>query len=161
MPVNTCTAPGRVGIGCLADRADAVATVAAWLHRQWYRELGLSSTAAVETVLSRLNRERLPLALVASAGADVVGTVSLVAAGDVARLVGLYVLPAWRRQGVGSALCERAAEKAWSFGASRLLLETPNAATFYARLGWTWTADTVVEQGDGLQMAVVMQRRRP
>ena len=63
-----------------------------------------------------------------------------------------------RRQGIGSRLCEHATGLAWAFGRTKVVLETTDTAAFYARLGWTAVADTVVEHGSALALAVVMQR---
>ena len=158
--MNRCVSArhGQVGVGCLADHAGCVATVAGWLHAEWFRDLGLSAQTALDTVRARLNRDRLPLALVAVAGRKAVGTVSLTAADDACRLVGLYVHPDWRRQGIGRRLCEHATGLAWASGRTRVVLETTDAADYYARLGWTPIADTVVENGPVLALAVVMQR---
>jgi predicted N-acetyltransferase YhbS len=70
----------------------------------------------------------------------------------IACLAGLYVAPAWRRQGVGACLCQRALLEARRLGHAKLSLYTPDQEAFYARLGWVKSVETVVETGDPFQM---------
>ena len=82
------------------------------------------------------------MALVASLDGLPVGTVSLVE-GDhpldptpICCLAGLYVLPAWRRLGIGRQLCRAALRQALRLRAGPVGLFTRDAEGFYRRLGW-------------------------
>ncbi|MHB0775941.1 GNAT family N-acetyltransferase [Halomonas sp. WWR20] len=46
------------------------------------------------------------------------------------------MLPAWRGQGVASALVRRVEQQARAAGIGRLYLYTPDQRTLYRRLGW-------------------------
>ena len=51
-------------------------------------------------------------------------------------LGGVFVLPAFRRQGIGSALCAAVEEHAQRTGVKTLYLFTLDQQSMYARLGW-------------------------
>src|SRR5687767_7511109 len=90
---------GCVAIAHLSDHPTLVPHVAGWLYREWFRAQGATWHTARELLRRRLNRDHLPLALVAVAGAEPVGTVSLVSEdhpfepGSVCSLAGLLVRP--------------------------------------------------------------------
>jgi len=83
------------------------------------------------------------VALVAKADGEPCGTCLLVESEiepnhDVSPwLVGLFVVPAHRLKGAGSALVRAIEDQARQRGFSRLHLYTTETADFYARLGWT------------------------
>jgi N-acetylglutamate synthase-like GNAT family acetyltransferase len=52
-------------------------------------------------------------------------------------LASVYVDLPFRRQGIGSALIQRAVEEVRSMGIIKFFLFTPDQEQFYARLGWT------------------------
>lgn len=78
--------------------------------------------------------------LLAAAGGDPVGFVLARTAGDEAEIIGLAVIPPWRRRGVGRDLLQAAMRAAKARGAHRLLLEVSevNAAAIalYRGLGF-------------------------
>ncbi|MDX1692487.1 MAG: GNAT family N-acetyltransferase [Ketobacteraceae bacterium] len=51
-------------------------------------------------------------------------------------LASVFVLPEYRRQGIGSALVEHAMAQAGAGGIGELFLFTPDQEAFYQRLGW-------------------------
>ena len=105
----------------------------------------------------------IPCAWVAFADEVAAGTVSLVEHNMESRrdltpwLAALFVLPAHRGLGIGTALVRRREEEAWSFGVDRLYLYTAVAEGFYERLGWTSLGQ---EEYEG-SMETVMLRERP
>jgi predicted N-acetyltransferase YhbS len=137
-------------------------TLAEWTYRQWLQNVGLTLDHAVNQLHRRLHEDELPLALVAFAD-EPLGMVSILEETPpdgyqlIACLAALYVAPAWRRQGVGGRLCQRALLEAQKLGHARLSLYTPDQEAFYARLGWVKAVDTVVETGDGHQIATYME----
>jgi GNAT superfamily N-acetyltransferase len=149
-------------IDYLARHLHFLPTLAEWMYREWFQNVGLTFDHAVDQLYERLHEDELPLALVAFAD-EALGMVSIVeqVAPDgcdlIACLTGLYVAPAWRRQGVGGRLCQRALLEARRLGHVKLSLYTPDQEAFYARLGWVKSVETVVETGDTYQIATFME----
>lgn len=131
----------------LRDRPACWPRVARWLHAQWWHRAGISRRGAEVLLAARaMAPAPLPFTWVACVGRQVVGTATL-HPGCVAErptLSGVYVLPRWRRRGIGAALCRQAAAHARCLGASAIELETEDAAGFYERLGWQADGAAVV-----------------
>jgi N-acetylglutamate synthase-like GNAT family acetyltransferase len=51
-------------------------------------------------------------------------------------LAAVYVLPAFRRRGIATALVTHVLVQAWWFGVRQLYLWTDSAASLYSRVGW-------------------------
>ncbi|MFN2507858.1 MAG: GNAT family N-acetyltransferase [Chthoniobacterales bacterium] len=113
---------------------------AEWQHI--YRARGDTFADAQRSYRERANSDRLPLALVAFDGGELVGTVSLKEQDLEIRpeitpwLGGLYVIPQARGRGVASLLMQRAVQEARRLKLPTLFLWTPSAETLYRRLGW-------------------------
>lgn len=113
----------------------------------------------------RTRRDTIPTTYVAFAGDDPVGSVTLDAHDMAARrdlspwLAGLYVTPAYRGQGVGSALTRHAMTQACSLGIPRLYLHTATARAFYERLGWRPLAEAWYE-GEPVVMMIATAHGR-
>ncbi len=148
----------------LADRLDAVDAVAGWLHGEWYAGSGHSPQEAQQSVLWRLNRRHLPLALVALEAGHPVGTASLVndekpgGGGETAFLAGVYVDTACRGRGVGSRLCLQALAEARRLRLPRLSVLTLDGRAFYERLGWRHVADPLLPSGAGSIQVAFLER---
>ncbi|HXY54114.1 MAG TPA: GNAT family N-acetyltransferase [Nitrospirota bacterium] len=135
-----------VDIQYLADHKDVVSIIADWIYDEWfylYPEMILQDV--VSFLRERMNKEQLPLTLVAFEAGEPVGTVSLKmfdmeTRGDLSHwLTSLYVAKPWRRRKIGSRLAETAEEKAADLGVCKLFLFTTDASLpgqFYAKLGW-------------------------
>jgi predicted N-acetyltransferase YhbS len=108
-----------------------------------------------------LQRDAVPLALVARLGQRVAGTVALRHDSISTHphlgpwVAALHVRPAVRGQGVGSALIQAAEREAGRLGFARLYAGTGHAAPLFERLGWTpverltyWNEPLVVLQRD-------------
>lgn len=128
----------------LAQHSDAIPTLAAWAYEEWGHLMRPGTT--VEDLCAsfegRTQRHRIPQTFVAVADDEVVGTASLVEHDLPTRrdlspwLAAVYVAPASRRRGVGSALVEAVVEEASTLGIDTLYLFTPDRMSFYSRLGW-------------------------
>jgi predicted N-acetyltransferase YhbS len=131
-------------VAYLADHPELIPVLAAWLQEEWGHLDPRSSVKHKEVMLrERLNRDKIPLTLVAFLGTEPVGTVSLQLRELPTHrqylhwLGTVYVLPPYRSQGVGSQLVERAVAEAERLGVSELYLYTPDQEQMYASLGWT------------------------
>jgi predicted N-acetyltransferase YhbS len=151
----------RFTIEYLEGRPRLGATVAGWLFGEWFGEHGYSRQQTAALVRGRMSRTP-PLALVARAGGEAVGTVSLVPdahplrPGTVHCLAGLYVAPPWRGRGVGARLCRRAVREAGRLGIATLHLYTADAERFFQKLGWHKVVDAVIEGSRGLELAAFL-----
>jgi GNAT superfamily N-acetyltransferase len=113
-----------IEIEYLADHPDTIPVLASWLYQEWgYRSPDGAPSGMEEMLKTRLNRDWLPLALVALEGESPAGTVSLKLQELDSRpqypywLGSLYVPPEFRRRGIGSQLVRAGGEScryAWN-----------------------------------------------
>ncbi|PZW48768.1 acetyltransferase (GNAT) family protein [Humitalea rosea] len=117
------------------------AEVCGWLHRAWWEEDGWSLAETIE-YCAGARGPGIPMVWVAVAGGMPLGTVALDEDDLFDRadlnpwLASLYVRPDARREGIGAALVRMVERHAAAAGFARIWLFTPDAAEFYARLGW-------------------------
>ena len=132
-------------IDYLAHHQDCIPQLAKFSYDEWrsvYNELGLTLDSAIASYRERARTDRIPLALVAVEGENVIGTGALKLRDLPIRsqyepwLGGVYVVPEHRNRGVGTALTIRLVEEARRLGIARLYLWTPSAESLYAKLGW-------------------------
>ncbi|GAB6194816.1 GNAT family N-acetyltransferase [Lysobacter xanthus] len=128
-------------IAPLTDARDA-AIVADWIWNEWARhEPGVTRADSDAGVQAALRGDRLPHFIVARVDGRPVGCASIVAADLPTRpdlgpwLANVYVVPAQRGHGLGSALVREAMAQGASI-AGRLYLYTFGSTAWYARLGW-------------------------
>jgi GNAT superfamily N-acetyltransferase len=148
-------------ISFLADHPEHIPTVAAWILGEWSHFLPGRTVTDVETGLqAHLNRDKLPLTLLALDGDVLLGTASVQLQDMNTRpdlspwLAAVYVPPEQRQQGVGSQLVEAAEEAARQAGVERLYLFTPDKQRFYTRLGWS-----VLDTTEYLTLQVVIMSK--
>lgn len=125
----------------LAGEADAAA-VSDWIWMEWARyEPGVSRADSDASVRAALHGARMPYFVVARAAGVPVGCASIVASDLPTRpdlgpwLANVYVHPAWRGRGLGTALTK----SAMAYGAEVsdvLYLYTSGSTALYERLGW-------------------------
>ncbi|RPI24463.1 MAG: GNAT family N-acetyltransferase [Chloroflexota bacterium] len=130
-------------IAYLADHPQHLKTVAAWLYNEWGRHNPESSLEKIEARLGgHLNRDAMPMTLIALDGERPVGTAALQASDMSTRreltpwLAAVYVDPEHRNRGAGSELVRAVEAEARKLGIQRLYLFTPDRDQFYTRLGW-------------------------
>lgn len=142
-PILTRTiasAPELMEIALLADRTDAIDTVTRWYEEEWapyYGEDGHGDARA--DLVSRCNRDRLPIGLVALEGTHICGTAALdrdVATGLSPSIVGLLVARDHRNKGAASALLVGAERLAQNLGYDEVFLSTSILGAALARRGW-------------------------
>ena len=151
-------------IAPFADHPELAESVARWHFDEWG---ALSPDATLEAWTAHIqqsaSRASLPItyiALDASAGDDLLGSVTLVECDMETRpdltpwLAGLFVRPASRSLGVGSLLALHAVSAAAAMGVARLYLYTHAARSFYERLGWHALEPAFYEGRDVTIMAI-------
>lgn len=145
------------------EHVDGVAerTYGLW-GRLIHEDTGMSLREFTEVIRGRAVEDRVPLALVALAGDQLIGSVSLkeqeaaTAAGLSPWIGGLLVDETWRGKGVGVALLAGAEAAAARLGHPWLHLSCkPEVEHFYARAGWELMHRTV-SLGD--EVAVMRKR---
>ena len=108
-----------------------------------------------------LNRDHIPLTLIAFLDSQPAGTASIFVHDLDVRLdlspwlAAVYVTPLYRKQGIGSELVKAVESAAHKLQIGRLYLFTPDQERFYTRLGWS--ALERVEYWN--QTVVVMDKR--
>jgi GNAT superfamily N-acetyltransferase len=149
-------------IELLADRCDAIPIISRWSFEQWGRRVADNTLeATIERMRQRLNRDRLPLGIVATDGPTILGAAQLkIREMDIYPqyehwLGGVYVAAQARGKGLASRLAQEIAERAKEFDVQKLYLQTERlAGGLYARLRWK-----PIEQADyhGLRMLVMVR----
>ncbi|MGE0652464.1 MAG: GNAT family N-acetyltransferase [Alphaproteobacteria bacterium] len=140
---DNAPAPGAgLVVAPLADHPEHVDLVVDWNFRFWGPVTARSHAGYVERVRGYLSRGPLPIVLVALADGKPAGTVSVNLDDMSTRpdlgpwVANLYVDPAFRGRGVGSALVRAAEDAARAAGHARIFLYTPDQERMYTRLGW-------------------------
>src|SRR5947207_15308533 len=127
---------------------DALARLSWKELQEIYQQREQTLEDCLKNYQERINSDRLPLTLVAVHGSELVGMVSLKYHDMDTRpdldpwLGGLFVLPEWRNQGVGTMLMHRATEEARRLKVPRLYLWTHTAERLYHKLGWQFVERT-------------------
>jgi predicted N-acetyltransferase YhbS len=131
-------------ISHLCDAPDAVPVLAeSFLHESpdYFRGQSAADVAA-RLLTPTLQRDALPLALVAHLDGEVTGTVALRHDSISAHphlgpwVAALHVLPARRGRGIGTALVAAAERDAERLGYARLYAGTTHASSLFERQGW-------------------------
>ena len=117
------------------------ATVAAWLHAEWWGAAGWT-LAATEAFLRSATGPAAPCAFVAEQDGQPLGTATfdiddLPTRRDLTPwLASVWVRPDSRGRGIASALVARVEAVSRAQGHDRIWLFTPSAEGFYAARGW-------------------------
>jgi N-acetylglutamate synthase-like GNAT family acetyltransferase len=145
-----------VQITYLIDHSEYIPQLAQWLFEQWGLILGEKTLEVrIKKLKAHMNREELPIAWVAHANGQVVGTAALRVHDLDGRedltpwLGGVFVGPDFRRRGIGQALCAAVEDAARERGIHTLYLFTLDKQAWYSRLGWTMLEPCVWHQRPG------------
>ncbi len=127
----------------LADQPELAATLAGWFVAEWSRPGFEIAPQEIEAELKqRLHRDRIPLAVLAYAGEQLVATTSLKIQEIETHkqydfwLGGVFVIAAERGKGYGKAVVQHCTQLAAELGTSALYLYTNSQESFYVQLGW-------------------------
>ncbi len=154
----------RVQISYLIEYPEYIPQLAQWLFEQWGSTLGEKNHEdRIKKLKAQMNRDKLPIAWVAHANGQLVGTAALRVHDLEGRedltpwLGGVFVGSHFRRQGIGAALCATVEEEARSRKIQTLYLFTLDKQAWYARLGWTVFSPCVWHQRPGDIMCKQLQ----
>ena len=132
-----------MNIDYLAEYPAYIPALSQWFLREWRDFYGDKTWEDVAgTFYQRLNRSRIPLALVAFEEDRPLGTISLLEESISTRkhlapwLGGLYVREDARRHGIGKQLIEAAVGEARGLGIEQLFIGIRKAEDYYLQLGW-------------------------
>jgi predicted N-acetyltransferase YhbS len=138
-------------IDYLANHPELIPTIAEWHTREWGDVPPLATVAdRIEKFRGHLNRDRIPLTLVAVDDDELLGSASLVEEDLPGRddlmpwLASVYVAPEHRRRGVGSKLVRQIVAKASELNVRELYLFTWSQERLYENLGWRVLERTVL-----------------
>ena len=128
----------------LADHPEVVATLAQWQHAEWgHIRPGDTAEKRAARLRTWVNRDCIPLTVVALEASELLGSASLIAHDMETRmeltpwLAGVFVGEQYRRRGVGAQLVRRIMAEAGQLKIPLLYLYTVHSEHFYAALGWT------------------------
>lgn len=145
-----------VRISYLIDHPEYIPQLAQWLFEQWDAILGEGTPEArIKKLNAHMNREKLPIAWVAHANGQLMGTAALRVHDLEGRedltpwLAGVFVGSQFRRRGIGPALCATVEGAARSRGIETLYLFTLDKQAWYSRLGWRVLGPCVWHQRAG------------
>src|ERR1041385_1195752 len=145
-----------VRISYLIDHPEYVPQLAQWLFEQWGAILGEKTLEVrIKKLKAHMNRDELPIAWVAHANGEPLGTASLRVHDLDGRedltpwLGGVFVDSHFRRRGIGSALCAMVENAARSRGIQTLHLFKLDKQEWYSRLGCSVLGPCVWHQRRG------------
>ncbi|MBW4556080.1 MAG: GNAT family N-acetyltransferase [Trichormus sp. ATA11-4-KO1] len=134
---------GELTFVFLADRQDAIPTVAQWYYEEWGRVPDNSVEQTIERIKGKLNCDKPPFHILAISKDSVLGVAQFklretsIYPEKEFWLGSLFVAPKFRGCGIGSALAEEIAVIAKGFGVKYLYLQTDALdGGLYKRLGW-------------------------
>ena len=133
-----------VQISYLIDHPEYIPQLAQWLFEEWgWILVDETLETRTEKLKTHMSRDKLPIAWIAHANGQLLGTAALRVHDLDGRedltpwLGGVFVRPDFRGQGIGAALCATVEEAARSHGVKTIYLFTHNKQAWYSRLGWT------------------------
>lgn len=131
-------------ISYLCDNPEYVDTIAEWLFSEWGQYKPDTTLDTIAIRLRRyLNRDNIPITIIALEAGIVVGTATLRQSDLRERkelkpwMASVYVDSNHRNKGVGSELVSAIERIATSLGFHRIHLYTPDRQSFYGRLSWS------------------------
>ena len=153
-----------VRISYLVDYPEYIPQLAQWLFEEWGAILGEKTLETrIKKLNAHMNRDQLPVAWVAHANGQLLGTAALRVNDLEGRedltpwLGGVFVGAQFRRRGIGEALCATVENAARSRGIQTLYLFTLDKQAWYSRQGWRVVAPCVWHERPGDIMSKRLQ----
>jgi GNAT superfamily N-acetyltransferase len=132
-----------VEIKFLADYPELASLLSGWFFGEWGEENPALTLESIEkAVRQRMSRDRTPLCLVAILDNQPIASATLKFREVESHpqykhwLGNVYVLPEYRRRGIGSLVIQKAIDEAKRIGIRNLYLYTRDQENLYERLGW-------------------------
>ena len=154
----------RVRISYLVEYPGYIPQLGQWLFEQWDSILGEKTPESrIKKLKAHMNRDQLPIAWVAHANGQLLGTAALRVHDLEGRedltpwLGGVFVGSQFRRRGIGAALCTTVEDAARTRGIQTLYLFTLDKQAWYSRQGWTVLAPCVWHERPGDIMCKQLQ----
>jgi len=138
----------------LSDHSDTIPELVNWFTSEWepyYGDTGAGDARA--DLEARLNRESLPVGLVAMEGGKVLATATIgldVSTNLTPSIIGLLVGLDYRGRGIGTELLETCVDVALELGHRRVYVSTSRLGSLLSRMGWKKFGETTFlndEQG--------------
>lgn len=150
-------------IGYLADHPTVIPILARWFRDEWSAYYGTRTAVDVAREFEVcVNRDRLPLVLVAFDGPTPCGTAALKAASILTHvhlgpwLSGLYVARDRRRRGIASELVSAVVQEA-ERQEFRTLYVAARGGRLFERLGWTVIESTTYQEEELMIMRRIVE----
>ena len=139
----------------LAQDPTYIDQISVWFFEEWGDGIeGRTVEQFSEVLNERMNIDKLPVAFVALASGDLIGTVSLIC-NEISSLpqyehwlASLFVAPEHRRQGWGAKIVRAAVQIAPEYGIDKLFLYTHSHTDFYQQLGWEYVETVLYRKRD-------------
>jgi N-acetylglutamate synthase-like GNAT family acetyltransferase len=151
-------------ISYLVEHPEYIRQLAQWLFEQWGAILGETTLETrIKKLNAHMNRDQLPIAWVAHANGQLLGTAALRVHDLEGRedltpwLGGVFVASQFRRRGIGATLCATVEDAARTRGIQSLYLFTLDKQAWYSRQGWTVLASCVWHERPGHIMSKRLQ----
>lgn len=151
-------------ISYLSEYPEYIPQLAQWLFEQWGSILDEKTPAIrIKKLKTHMNRDRLPIAWVAHANGQLLGTAALRVHDLEGRedltpwLGGVFVGSQFRRRGIGEALCATVENAARLRRVQTLYLFTLDKQVWYSRQRWTVLAPCVWHEQSGDIMSKQLQ----
>ena len=132
-----------IEIKYLADYPELIPLLSSWFFDEWGKNNSTLTMNSINAALrQRTNHDKLPLCLIAFMEKKPAGTVALKIREMETRpqyehwLGNVYVLPEYRKQGIGTNLIKDAIYKAERIGINELYLYTRDREKLYSKIGW-------------------------
>jgi len=130
-------------IDYLANHPQHIATLAQWQQNQWHDiSPQLNIDKRIEFMSTHKNTAAVPVTLIALNNGQLMGSASLIENDMEDRpqyspwLASVFVAPAFRMQGIASALITAIIQQAEALELDQVYLFTPDESEFYLRRGW-------------------------